>query len=199
MDALTQLLEAYVSSKSSPMTDALAYSGMKYMSESILQACSEGASDVNIRAKMAYGSLISGITLANAGLGIIHGLASPIGGYFNIPHGVVCGTLLAEATKLNIEMLQNLGSEGFLGLRKHAEIGALLLGDYHAPDEKVPEYNMKLVETLEKWTIDLKINRLGKFGITEDDIDRIVEKAGLKNNPVNLSKENIKTIIMNRL
>ncbi|MFX1567164.1 MAG: iron-containing alcohol dehydrogenase [Promethearchaeota archaeon] len=199
MDAFTQLLEAYVSSKSSPMTDVLAYSGMKYMSESIILACSNGASDVNIRAKMAYGSLMSGITLANAGLGIIHGLASPIGGLFEIPHGVVCGTLLAEATRINIKKLQDLGPEGKLGLKKYAEIGALLSGDYHVSDEKIQNYNIKLVETLEKWTIVLKIDRLGKFGIIDVDIDRIVEKTGLKNNPVNLSKEDIKTLVLNRL
>ncbi len=199
MDAFTQLLEAYVSSKSNPMTNALAFSGMKYMSKSILPVCSNGASNVNIRARMAYGALMSGITLANAGLGIIHGLASPIGGLFNIPHGVVCGTLLAEATKLNIEILQKVGTEGKLGLKKHAEIGALLSGDNFVPEEKIQEYNIKLVETLEKWTLDLKIDRLGKFGIAEEDIDRIVEKAGLKNNPVNLSKENIKTLVLNRL
>ena len=199
LDAFTQLLEAYVSSKSSPITDALAYSGMKYISKSIILACSSGASDVNIRAKMAYGSLMSGITLANAGLGIIHGLASPIGGLFRIPHGVVCGTLLAEATRINIRTLQSLGSEGKLGLKKHAEIGALLSGDYHVPDEKIQEYNEKLVETLEKWTIDLEIDRLGKFGINEKDLDKIVNKAELKNNPVNLSKENIKNILLNRL
>ena len=199
MDAFTQLLEAYVSSNSSPITDTLAYNGMKYINESILLAYSDGASDVNIRAKMAYGSLMSGITLANAGLGIIHGLASPVGGLFNIPHGVVCGTLLAEATKLNIEMLENLGSKGRLGLKKFAEIGALLSGDYDVTDEKTQENNEKLVKTLEKWTRDLKIDRLSKFGINEEKIDRIVEKAGLKNNPVNLSRENIKTILLNRL
>jgi alcohol dehydrogenase len=199
MDAFTQLLEAYVSSNSSPITDALAYSGMKYMSESILLACSDGASDVNVRGKMAYGSLMSGIALANAGLGIIHGLASPIGGLFDIPHGVVCGTLLAEATKMNIEMLQNIGSKGKLGLKKHAEIGALLSGIYRVPDEKIQDYNINLIKTLEKWILDLKIDRLSKFGINEGDIERIVEKSGLKNNPVNLSKENIKTIVLNRL
>ena len=129
----------------------------------------------------------------------MHGLASPIGGFFDIPHGVVCGTLLAEATRINIKTLQSLGSEGKLGLKKHAKIGALLSGDYYISEKKIQEYNKKLVETLEKWTTDLRIDRLGKFGINEKNIDRIVEKAGLKNNPVNLSKENIKTILLNRL
>lgn len=199
MDAFTQLLEAYVSPKGSPVTDALAYSGMKSMSENILLICSTGASDVKIRSFMAYGSLMSGITLTNAGLGIVHGLASPIGGLFKIPHGVVCGTLLAEATKMNIEILHKQGPAGRPGSRKHAQIGALLTGEYHVEEQMINKYCMKLIETLEKWTRELKIDRLGKYGIKEEDIDKIIEKTGLKNNPVILNEENIKSIILNRL
>jgi alcohol dehydrogenase len=199
MDAFTQLLESYVSSKASAITDALAYSGMKFLSENLMLAYSSGASDVNVRAAMAYSSLMSGITLANAGLGIIHGLASQIGGLFNIPHGVVCGTLLAEATKLNVEILQNLGRDGKLGLKKHANIGTLLSGKHDAPEEKIQENSLKLIEMLEKWTKDLKIDRLGKYGINEEDIDAIVENVGIKNNPVNLSKEDLKTLVLMRL
>jgi alcohol dehydrogenase class IV len=199
MDAFTQLLESYASSKSNPITDALSYSGMKYMSGNLKLACSSGASNVNVREAMAFGSLMSGITLANAGLGIIHGLASAIGGFFNIPHGVVCGSLLSEATKMNIEMLQKIGPKGKLGLKKHAKVGALLLGKSEPIENKIQEYCLKLIEILEEWTNDLKIDRLGKFGIDEKDIDKIVESSGLKNNPVNLSKENIKKILLNRL
>lgn len=199
LDAFTQLLEAYVSPKGSPITKTLAYSGMKNISKNILLACSTGASDVNVRATMAYGSLMSGIVLANAGLGIVHGLASPIGGLFKIPHGVVCGTLLAEATKKNIEMLLKQGSAGRVALKKYAQIGALLTDEYDVEDKKIKKYCMKLIETFERWTEELKIDRLGKYGINERDLDKIVEKAGLKNNPVNLSKEDIKKIVLNRL
>jgi alcohol dehydrogenase class IV len=199
MDAFTQLLEAYVSSKASPMTDALAYSGIKFMIDNILLACSTGSANVNVRGAMAYGSLMSGIVLANAGLGIVHGLASPIGGFFQIPHGVVCGTLLAEATKINIERLQNQGQEGKLGLKKHAQIGALLEGKYTVEESKILNYCSTLVNTLENWIENLKIDRLGKYGIEEKDINKIVESAGLKNNPVELDKEQIKRIVRNRL
>jgi len=199
MDAFTQLLEAYVSSNANPISDSLAYNGMKYISKNILLACSTGSSDVNVRAAMAYGSLLSGITLANAGLGIVHGLASPIGGMFKIPHGVVCGTLLSEATKINIQMLQNQGSEGRKRLKKHAQIGALLEGKYHVETGMIDHYCSKLIETLEMWTNQLKIERLGKYGIKNEDVKKIVEKTGLKNNPVSLNKEDIKTIVLNRL
>lgn len=199
MDAFTQLLEAYVSSKANPITDALAFSGMKFISENLLLACSAGALNVDVRGAMAYGSLLSGITLANAGLGVIHGLASPIGGFFKIPHGVICGTLLAEATEQNIEKLQILGSEGKIGLKKHAQIGALLSGEYYVQEDKIQYYCLKLIEILRKWTRDLNIDRLGKHGINEEYVDKIVENAGLKNNPVNLSKDDIKKIVLNRL
>ena len=199
MDAFTQLLEAYTSSKSSPMTDALAYSGIKYMKDNIIAAYSNGASDIRVRAGMAYGSLLSGITLANAGLGIIHGLASPIGGYFDIPHGVVCGTLLSEATKMNIYKLKEQGLSGKVGLRKYAQIGALIAGEESLKEEKINTYCSILITILDEWTQQLKLDRLSKFGINLEDINKIVIKAGLKNNPVRLNDEEVKNIVINRL
>lgn len=199
MDAFTQLLEAYVSTKSTPITDALAFSGMKYMKDNIIPSYSEGAADLNVRAGMAYGALMSGITLANAGLGIIHGLASPVGGMFDIPHGVVCGTLLAEATKMNIQKLNELGPDGKIGLKKHAIIGALLAGDEFVETGKIDHYNNALVKILEEWTEELNIDRLGKYGIKIDDLEKFADMAGLKNNPVHLNKEDIKRILENRI
>jgi len=199
MDAFTQLLEAYVSPKGSPMTDTLALSGMKYMNKNLLYACSSGASNIEVRTAMAYGSLMSGITLANAGLGIVHGLASAIGGLYDIPHGVICGTLLAEATKINIKKLQEQDSSGKEGLKKHADIGALLSEDKTEEIGKTDENCSKLVNILDRWTQELKIERLGKYGIKMEDIGIIIEKVGLKNNPVKLEKEDIKNILINRL
>lgn len=199
MDTFAQLLEAYLSSKANPITDTLAVSGMKYIGNNLLKASSNGASNIEVRAAMAYGSLLSGITLANAGLGIIHGLASPIGGFFNIPHGIVCGTLLAEATRMNINKLKEKGSKGKIGLKKHAEIGALITGKEYVEKEQINEYCSILIETLDKWTQELKLDRLAKFGIDTKDVEKIVEKAGLKNNPVILSREEIKSIVINRL
>ena len=107
LDALTQLLEPYLSPTASPLTDAIAFSGLQHIIPNLLPACGEGAGDVAVREAMAYGSLCSGIALANAGLGIVHGLASPIGGYFPIPHGVVCGTLMAAALRANWQAMQS--------------------------------------------------------------------------------------------
>jgi alcohol dehydrogenase len=142
---------------------------------------------------------MSGITLANAGLGIIHGLASPIGGYFNIPHGIVCGTLLSEATKMNVKVLQEQGPAGKGALKKYAEIGALLISDKLKDKGEIDRYCSILIETLDNWTQELKIDRLGKYGIAKEDVVKIVENTGLKNNPVNLTKERIMNIVLNRI
>lgn len=199
MDAFTQLIEAYVFPQGSPMTDALAINGMKFISQNLLSACSNGASNLEVRASIAYASLMSGIALANAGLGIIHGLASAIGGLFDIPHGVVCGTLLAEATKMNIKKLHEFGSIGNVGLRKYGNIGALFSEEKLVKKQNIEALCAILIKTLETWTKDLKLERLSKYGIKAKDVELIIERTGLKNNPVKLNKEDIKNIILNRL
>lgn len=198
MDALTQLLEAYVSSAASPMTDALAWSGLEAMKDNVVRACTSCAGDVEVRAQVAYGSFTSGVTLANAGLGIVHGLASPLGGFFEVPHGVVCGTLLAEATRGNIEALKGKGADGQASLEKHARVGALLAGEPYNP-ARVDHLCHQLVEMLATWTEELGLPRLGEYGVTEADLDRIVASAGLKNNPVPLEPEQVKRIVEHRL
>ena len=199
MDAFTQLIEAYVSPRASPITDVLAFTGMRYVKDAIIPVCSTHALDIGVRSAMAYGSLMSGIALANAGLGIIHGLASSLGGLFEIPHGVVCGTLLAESTKMNITQLQKIGDAGKKGLLKYAMVGALLVGKEGYENVDVSYYCSILIDTLEKWTNDLNIDRLGKYGITIKEVDKIVEKARMKNNPVQLKRENIMEIVQNRI
>ncbi len=199
MDAFTQLLEAYVSPHSSPVTDALAYSGIKQMKKNMISVYNNKSSDLNARSAMAYGSLISGIVLANAGLGIVHGLASSIGGMFNIPHGTVCGTLLAESTKMNVKRLEQIGQDGENGLMKYAIIGSLIVGEGNEENIDASYYCSVLIETLERWTKHLNLDTLGKYGITPKDVEKIVKNTGLKNNPVNLNPEDIKEIVVNRL
>jgi alcohol dehydrogenase class IV len=196
MDAFTQLLESYLSTKSNPMTDALAWSGMEYVKNNLTSACTTGASDVKVRAGMAYASLISGITLANAGLGIVHGLASQIGGYFEIPHGTVCGTLVAAATRINIHTLRNKNDADKRALQKYAKVGALLSG------RDINDINHccdLLIEKLQEWTELLQLPLLSDYGIQISHIDKIVNSAGMKNNPVKLGKDQIESILLSRV
>ena len=147
MDACTQLLEAFTSPFATPYTDAITCSGLECFGRSFLSACTDGSGDSALRADIAYAALMSGIALANAGLGIVHGFASSVGGLIDIPHGTLCATLLAEATRENIFQLRAL-AESHPALQKYAKAGAILSGvidkDVHAGCER-------LMETLEEW------------------------------------------------
>ncbi len=195
LDALTQLIEAYTSVKASPMTDALCISGIKAVGKGFEESYRNG-SNTQARERMAYGALMSGIVLANAGLGIVHGLASPIGGLFPIPHGEVCGTLLYEATCANIDnMLLNTDKYGE-GLRKYSHIGELLTDRKESDPLKGITW---LKEVLLRWTEMTNMPRLWEYGVRECHIDEIVNGAGNKNNPIELDRKAIEGIIRRRL
>ncbi len=195
MDAVVQLLEAWVSSQANPMTDALAWSGLEHAARSFLQAAGDGAGNVEVRADMAYAALMSGIALANAGLGVVHGFASVIGGYFRIPHGVVCGTLFAPAVETTI---LNLLEEDIShpALAKYARAGSLLSGQEEFDIHKGCKL---LVDTLHRWTSDLKIPPLGAYGVEEFHIPMIVNETGLKNNPSHLSRQQLEEVLRKRI
>jgi alcohol dehydrogenase class IV len=195
MDALTQLMEAYLSPKSNPMIDALAFSGMEAVKNSLESAVQDGAHDIAARTGMAYASLLSGIALAQAGLGIVHGLASPIGGYYNIPHGVICGTLLAPATEMNIQLLRQKGENDW-ALYKYARIGALF---GHCDEENVDFCCQQLIEQLYNWTYRFNLPMLSDYGIKLNQVEKIVVNSDIKNNPVRLSDEHIAAILKKRI
>jgi len=195
MDAFTQLLESYVSIKSSPLTDALALDGMKYVAACLVPACGSGAGDVSARAGMAYGAYLSGVTLANAGLGVVHGLASPIGGLFDIPHGVVCGTLVSAATRITIESLKKMGKEERPALEKYARAGALFAGEEAGDTDSLCGL---IVEKLEEWMALLEMPRLGEFGIGRGDVEKILDGTGSKNNPGALQRDDVANCLLLR-
>jgi alcohol dehydrogenase len=197
MDAFVQLLESYVSIKPTPMTDGLALSGMEAVARSLVSACTDGAGDTGVRSDLAYGALISGITLANAGLGIIHGFASSIGGFFNIPHGVVCGTLLAPATKMNIEVLKKTDPDG-IQMMKHARVGAILSG-LSFDGSQADEFCERLIDALYSWTENLGMPLLREYGVKESDIEKIVAATEAKNNAAALTKDEITKILKDRI
>jgi alcohol dehydrogenase class IV len=197
LDAITQLIESYVSTKDSPLTDALALSGIEAAAKSLLPICTNAADDVPLHEQMAYASMISGITLAHAGLGLVHGFASPLGGSFPIPHGVICGTLLAEVTKRNIEHLKN-GADAIAkqGLAKYAKVGAIITGHNETDVEGCCE---RLVSTLEEWTARLQIPRLGEYGVNAENIDTVIAATDNKQSPIQLDREVMREILLSRI
>jgi alcohol dehydrogenase len=200
MDALTQLMESYVSTKANPVTDALAWSGIRAVKDGFFPAWRGGADPDAVagRAAMAYAALLSGITLAQVGLGSVHGLASPLGAFVPIPHGVVCGTLLATATEINIRALRNQQPD-HPALGKYAELGTLLSGKASATNEVA---ETTLVELLHDWTTRLALPRLRDYGVTRDDFPRIIANCrgnSMKTNPIVISDEEVHAILSQRL
>ena len=195
LDALTQLLEGYVSGKASPMTDAFALSGLEGIAAGFLPVFEDGQNIV-ARSHMAYAALLSGIVLANAGLGVVHGFAGPIGGYFSMPHGVVCGTLVGAATRANIDVLRSDAAKYKIAIEKYARAGVILSGRV-APS--VEEGCEQLMQTLDRWIEQTRIARLGDYGITRADFPRILDKSDNKNSPVVLNRGQMEGILEARL
>jgi alcohol dehydrogenase len=199
MDALTQLLESYTTRKANPITDALAWQGLTLVKGS-LEVLAESEEDDKLQAAYEHLMLaasLSGITLANAGLGAVHGLAGPIGAYFEAPHGEVCAKLLVPITQANIEVLKETkGGEPFL--HKYAQVGCLLLGR-SLPEAEALE---ALVERLQKLVEGFVPEGLAQYGLREDNLAPVINscRAGsMLGNPVVLSDETLENAIIKAL
>jgi alcohol dehydrogenase class IV len=188
LDALTQLIEPFVSARANAMTDALCRDGIARVARSLERACDDGR-DAAARADMSLASLFGGIALANAGLGAVHGLAAPIGGMFRAPHGTVCAALLPHVMTANVRALRSLAGAN-AALDRAAEVGRLLCGR--------PDADAGLA-----WLGDivtrLRIPRLGDLGLRAADLPAIAEQAqrssSMKGNPVALSTGEITAIL----
>ncbi len=181
MDAFTQLLESYVSTNANPMTDALAVDGIRKIRDGLETAVKQ-ADHLEAREMMSYASMISGVTLANAGLGTVHGFASSIGGFFNVPHGLVCARMMKPVNDLTIEKLRKDSPEG-PGLFKYARIGKLFSEDKNRSDEA---YIDILLEVIAKYTEQFNLPGFSQYGMKKSDFPKIVEATGNKYNPVTL-------------
>ncbi len=197
MDALTQLLESYVSSRSNVMTEALAISGLRAARDGLLTLY-RNSDDARAREQMAYASMLSGICLAQTGLGSVHGLASPLGAFYPIPHGVVCGTLVAEATRVNIEAMQQREPDN-VALEKYARLAEILserrIRDHH-------EARDSLIALLDDWTEQLQLPGLAHYGVQENELDHVVAHSrgsSMKTNPIVLSDAEIHRLLVARL
>jgi alcohol dehydrogenase len=192
MDALAQLLESFVSTRASALTDALAASGLDHLKDNLVPSCTTRPDDVDIRSNVSYAALLSGIALANAGLGVVHGFASTIGGMFRIPHGVVCGTLLVPCMRHTIEKL--IADNGPLHhIVKFAQAGEILCDRRGDTAEETCEM---LIEKLSEYARALALPPFSSYGITSSSIAAIIEKTNNRNNPVILAGADLRAIVM---
>lgn len=192
LDAFTQLLESYTTLKANPLTDALAWEGMTLFKGAFEMIDSEDAE----AQKTGYGHLMlaanfSGTTLANSGLGAVHGLAGPIGAFFEAPHGSVCANLLAPITRMNIESLKKDHSHfAKTTLAKYAQVGQLLTAE---KSNETAQLNA-LIEKLKLLALTYAPKPLSDFGITQNTLSPIIQscRAGsMLGNPVFLSDEQL--------
>jgi alcohol dehydrogenase len=198
MDALTQLIESYVSTRANVFNDALGISGLRAARDGLVSLYRSEGKDAQARERMAYASLISGINLAQTGLGSVHGLASPLGAFYPVPHGVVCGTLVAAATEMNINAMYDRETDN-PALDRYARVSEVLAQRRFSSRDEALE---QLVKRLNQWTADLKLPGLSGYGFNHRDIDHVVAHSrgsSMKTNPIVLTDEEIKAILVERM
>ncbi len=184
LDALTQLIEPFVSVRANPITDSVCREGMRRVSRSLRRAFLNG-DDVAAREDMALASLFGGLALANAALGAVHGFAAPIGGMFPAPHGAVCAALLPHAMEVNLRALRQ-RAPGTETLRRFEEIARILTGRPAATADEGVEWIRELCATLQ-------IPPLSAYQISPGDVPSLCAKAAvassMKGNPIVLAEE----------
>lgn len=190
MDALTQVLEPFVSHLANPITDALCREGLQRAGRSLRQAYKNGV-DKQAREDMALASLLGGLALANAKLGAVHGFAGVLGGMYNAPHGAICAALLPHVMKANIKALKE-QEPNHPALSKFDEIGKLITGNASADARTA-------IDWIDETSALLKIPGLGTYGIQETDFAEIVDKSAnsssMKGNPIKLTDEELSDIL----
>jgi alcohol dehydrogenase len=196
MDALAQLIESFTSTRASPITDALALRGLGAVRAGLVpwfDAVSAGGDDPDARSNMALAALLSGMTLANTGLGSVHGLASPLGARFDVGHGAACGATLLAATRVNLDALESRDRDG-PGLRRYAEVGRILSGRGGNESAALAA----LLDAVEGLTARLEIRSLSQFGVGEGDIPGLVAEArgtSMRTNPISLTDTEVDEIL----
>jgi alcohol dehydrogenase class IV len=194
MDALTQVIEPYVSARANSMTDVFCLEGMGRAVRSLLRAFRDGSS-ASARADMAFASLMGGLALANAGLGVIHGCAAPVSGLFRAPHGAVCAALLGPGMAANIRALRSRAPESE-SLARYQKIAAVLTQNPGAVPEDGPEF-------VRDMCAELAIPPLRSYGIREADVNELVTHASrassMKGNPVSLAPQELAAMLFEAL
>lgn len=191
LDALTQLIEPFVSWRANPMTDALARAGIAAIGRSLERAYGRGE-DAAAREQMSLAATYSGLAMANAGLGAVHGFAGVIGGATGAPHGVVCAALLPHTMRVNVRALEQRAPE-HEALHKYAQLGGLLTGRDTAGVREAIDRVGDLCAALE-------IPGLEAIGVERSRLDSLVDKAAvassMKGNPIQLTRLELEEILL---
>lgn len=190
MDALTQVLEPYVSHLANPITDAFCVEGLRRAGRS-LRTVYDNPTNAEAREDMALASLLGGLALANAKLGAVHGFAGPLGGMYNAPHGTICAALLPHVMKANISALQDREPNN-PALPRFDEIGQLITGDQSANAQTA-------IDWIDETSQTFNIPGLSTYGIQETDFEGIIAKSGnsssMKGNPIKLTDDELYDIL----
>jgi alcohol dehydrogenase class IV len=180
LDALTQLIEPYVSIRANPMTDALCVDGLRHAARALPYLGSPES-----RAGMSYASLLSGLALANAGLGVVHGFAAPIGGMFDAPHGAVCAAILPHGMRVNLTALREHAPE-CPAIDRYREIAVILTGDPRATADDGCQWVLELVRSLSIPAVP---------GYSDEIVDKAARTSSMKANPIVLNREELAEIL----
>ena len=190
LDALTQLIEPFVSVKANPLTDAICREGIVHAARSLRRAYENGA-DREAREGMSLASLFGGMALANAALGAVHGFAGPLGGMLHAPHGALCACLLPLVMEVNIKALQTRQPD-HLALGRYTEIAQILTGEKDATAQDGVKWAAELVRLL-------KIPRLSAYGLSLGDFSEAVQKTlqanSTRGNPIPLNEAELTSIL----
>ena len=190
LDALTQVMEPFVSNKANPLTDGFCREGMALAARSLRRVMADGR-DAAARTDMALASLLGGLALANAKLGAVHGFAGVLGGMYPAPHGIICARLLPYTMAANVRALQTRASD-HPALARYDEIARILTGQ----PEAAAADGVAWVESL---CADLAVPPLGEFGLTEEAFPQVVAQSqrasSMKGNPISLTDEELTAIL----
>jgi alcohol dehydrogenase class IV len=190
LDALVQLIEPFVSNRANPLTDALCRDGLIRAARSLREVYDNGE-NLTAREDMALASLFSGLALANAKLGAVHGFAAPIGGRFSAPHGAICARLLPLVMQMNFSALQTRQPSSPV-LERYTEIAQILTGNPKETIEGGLQWIRGLVE-------DLHVPPLRVYGLSEEDIPELVDEAArassMQGNPIKLTEAELGDIL----
>lgn len=190
MDALTQLIEPFLSNKATPLTDAICREGMRSAARSLRRAYHDG-SDVQARREMSLASLCGGLALANAKLGAVHGFAGVLGGRLAAPHGAICARLLPPVMENNLRAIQEREGQNPV-LARFDEVAQILTGDPQASAAEGVAWIQSLAE-------ELNIPALSAYGLQPADFPDIIEKSAvsssMQGNPVKLTGEEMREIL----